>query len=126
MVQWTNFYRYFHLENKSGNWRKDCMEGYGVVYFAYGGSVKGEFKKNKLNGIGIFISVMGNIYMGEYVEGKPRNPFLYFKKDDSKWYEAEYHAHVLTFVKEQKVKSKLKMFKRNSIVSSLSSILSIY
>ncbi|EAS01961.2 MORN motif protein (macronuclear) [Tetrahymena thermophila SB210] len=47
-----------------GQWQNDQIEGYGRVYFPYGGQFIGFFKQNKACGIGIMTLRNQKIYAG--------------------------------------------------------------
>ena len=46
------------------------MDGEGVIYFPYGGFMRGTFRRNKINGSGILKFPNGDIYKGIWKDGK--------------------------------------------------------
>ncbi len=47
-----------------GDWRKDKIEGEGILYFAMGGYIFGNFYENKIHGYGLL-----NFPNGDYIIG---------------------------------------------------------
>ena len=66
------------------------MQGEGILYFPYGGFIRGSFIKNRIYGLGILQFPNGDMYKGEWKEGKLNGQcYKYFIQNDT-WMICEY------------------------------------
>lgn len=73
-----------------GEWSKDYIEGEGILYFPYGGYIRGLFKKNNAHGFAILHFPNGDFYKGEWKEGRlDGRCYKYFREKNS-WILCEY------------------------------------
>ena len=97
------------------------MEGEGILYFPYGGFLRGSFKKNRINGLGILKFPNGDLYKGEWKDGKLDGQcYKYFVQNDS-WLICQYKDGIFEKVtsrgKGQSGECKLlKIMKRPEII----------
>eukprot|EP00744_Colponema_vietnamica_P004259 GILI01006397.1.p1 GENE.GILI01006397.1~~GILI01006397.1.p1 ORF type:complete len:385 (+),score=92.60 GILI01006397.1:69-1223(+) len=75
----------FGDEEYDGDWKKDCMEGFGVYKFVSGAVYEGEWKQNKRSGKGVHKFPDGSEYDGEWVAGEMHGPGIFTHVDGSKW-----------------------------------------
>ena len=69
-----------------GEWESGQMQGQGIVFFPYGGYLKGFYYKNKVNGAALLKFPNGDFYEGLWRHGKLDGKcFKYFAEDDNKW-----------------------------------------
>ncbi len=61
------------------------MEGYGIVFFAFGGNIYGAFHKNKVHGPGILKFPNGDIWAARWDMGRLVGKCLKFEALSQNW-----------------------------------------
>ena len=77
-----------------GEWSKDLIEGEGILYFPYGGYLRGKFKKNRVHGFGILCFPNGDIYKGEWINGKLDGKCYKYFMEKNYWILCQYKEGV--------------------------------
>lgn len=62
-----------------GDWENDMIQGFGIVFFPFGGHLCGFFLRNKIQGPGILTFPNGDIHAGHWENGRLEGNKCFFK-----------------------------------------------
>lgn len=68
-----------------GDWENDMIQGFGVIFFPFGGHLYGTFHKNKIQGSGILTFSNGDINAGQWENGRLESSGKCFFKRKGAW-----------------------------------------
>eukprot|EP00826_Nyctotherus_ovalis_P024284 TRINITY_DN18804_c0_g1_i1.p1 TRINITY_DN18804_c0_g1~~TRINITY_DN18804_c0_g1_i1.p1 ORF type:complete len:285 (-),score=67.10 TRINITY_DN18804_c0_g1_i1:435-1289(-) len=78
-------YLWYNGNFYNGTWKHGLIDGYGTLFYAKGGFLKGNFYDGKLNGLGHGMYNNGDIYIGLWSNGAFHGKGLYYTSASNKW-----------------------------------------